>query len=251
MDKTILDLKALGVKLILLCAAGMVFLLPAGMLATLVIYALSSDSVESYSGMLPAITGSLYTACVSLAIVVPLSLSVVIYAGEYCRGTRLSQWIRNSFYFGSSIPAVIWGICGYFMLQPWGLTPFSVALVIAWMIVPYTSNMLLGAIDRVHNERMGAYSLGAIPITVIFKITLPSIRKEFFAAYFLAFGRALGETLIVVMLLGHTMTSELLFSFDSFHQVHSGMFFLMALVLFILTAVCNLIARYLLKRKSL
>ena len=130
------------------------------------------------------------------------------------------------------------------------------------MIVPYAASLSAEFIKMVPNElKEGAYSLGATRLEVIRKVVMPVAGPGIFSAYILAIGRALGETMTVTMLIGNTnnMPSSLTCTGNTMASIIANQFgeaeglrlsslIAIALMLFLITAVINMIGKILIKR---
>ena len=172
------------------------------------------------------------------------------------------------------IPSIIYGLWGFYVLRPLivalGLSDqgsgiLTASLVLAVMIVPYAASLSAEFIKMVPGElKEAAYSLGATRAEVIRWIIFPTAGSGIFSAFILAVGRALGETMTVTMLIGNTnsMPSSLVATGNSMASIIANQFgeadglklsalFAIALLLFALTAVINLIGKILIKRASI
>lgn len=185
------------------------------------------DSGRGEFGVLPQIIGTLYTSILallgggSLGVVVALVLS----QGFLPRGMEIV--LKNVVELLAAIPSVIYGLWGVFVLIPairgpadWlhaqlgfiplfstelsgpGVLPAS--LVLAIMILPTVTAISREALAAVPPRLLaGAYALGATHWEVIFRVVLPTASGGIFGSLVLAFGRALGETMALAMLIGN------------------------------------------------
>ncbi|MGE0069816.1 MAG: phosphate ABC transporter permease subunit PstC, partial [Thiomonas sp.] len=193
------------------------------------------------------------------------------------------------------VPSVVYGLWGLEILAPLvlphiapflervlGFIPFfsgaatsgygllSASLVLAIMVLPVITNTLLEAIKRVPSElRESSFGLGATRAEVLLKIVMPSVRVPLIGAVILALGRALGETMAVLMVSGGalnylpdtiyspitSMAAFIASQLDSALQDPSGMAVRslaeIALVLLIIAVIVNVIARLLTHRAGL
>ena len=138
------------------------------------------------------------------------------------------------------------------------------SFVLAIMIIPYASSLSGEFISMVPNElKESAYSLGAVRSEVVFAVSLPVAGSGIFASYILAFGRALGETMAVTMLIGNTnvlprslsdtgntMASVIANQFGEAIGLKLSALFAIGLLLFLITAVINFLAKLIIKRLS-
>lgn len=275
-------------KVILTIAGVIIIIISAGIL-----YALSSESVpairefglwnfitstewvdrtDSY-GALPFITGTLYTSLLALLFCIPFSLSVALFNGEYFRGKKISMLVSTIVDLLAGIPSIVYGLWGFYTVRPilislgvsaQGFGVLLASIVLAIMIIPYASSLSAEFISMVPNDlKEGAYSLGATRLEVIRTISIPVAGSGIFAAYILAFGRALGETMAVTMLIGNTnnipvslsdtgntMASVIANQFGEASGLKLSSLFAIGFLLFIITALINLLAKAIIKRVS-
>lgn len=232
----------------------------------------SREMNENY-GALAFIFSTVCTAILALLISLPFSFSLTILNGEYLGGTKFALFLNNVIHFFSCLPSIILGIWGYYYLRPlfvsWsigtlGLSILTASVILAIMIIPLTSSLCISFISTVPlSLKEAAYSLGGTRYDVITKICLPHIKKKILAAYILAFGRALGETMIIVILIGNnnhiptnitdtgnTLSSIILLQFGAVSDLKFSSLYTIGLLLFTITAIVNLTAKYMLKELS-
>ena len=195
------------------------------------------DPVNEVFGALPFIFGTLVSSLLALLIAVPFSLGIAIYLSELAPGnlrTPLSFIIELL----AAIPSVIIGLWGIFILAPfirdhlapllstylgflplfqgpmYGLSMLTGGVILAIMIIPITSSISREAILTVPNhQREAALALGATGWETIRMAVLPYARSGIFGAAILGFGRAIGETMAVTMVIGNSpRISESLFA---------------------------------------
>lgn len=229
-----------------------------------------TDGNESY-GALPYITGTLLTTLLALLFCIPFSLPVALFVGEYYKGTKIANALSTVTDLLAGIPSIIYGLWGFYTLRPmiiWlgisdeGSGILTASLVLAIMIVPYAASLSAEFIKMVPNDlKEGAYSLGATRLEVIKSVVIPVAGPGVFSAYVLAIGRALGETMTVTMLIGNTnglpssitstgntMASIIANQFGEADGLRLSALIAIALVLFLITAVINMIGKILIKR---
>lgn len=229
-----------------------------------------TDGEESY-GALPFITGTLLTTFLALLFCIPFSLPVALFVGEYYKGTKLANALSTVTDLLAGIPSIIYGLWGFYTLRPiviWlgindeGSGILTASLVLAIMIVPYAASLSAEFIKMVPNDlKEGAYSLGATHLEVIKSVIIPVAGPGVFSAYVLAIGRALGETMTVTMLIGNTnnlpdsitstgntMASIIANQFGEADGLRLSSLIAIALILFLITAIINMIGKILIKR---
>ncbi|ULB33985.1 MULTISPECIES: phosphate ABC transporter permease subunit PstC [Proteiniphilum] len=230
------------------------------------------SATEEY-GALSFIMGTLYTAFFALFICIPFSLSVALFNGEYFKGKKISSALSSIVDLLAGIPSILYGLWGFYTVRPviiemgvnaQGFGIFLSSIVLAIMIIPYASSLSSEFLSMVpDNLKEGAYSLGATQIEVIRHISLPTAASGIVAAYILALGRALGETMAVTMLIGNTnriplglrdtgntMASVIANQFGEADGLKLSALIAIGLLLFIITAVINLIAKIVMKKLS-
>ncbi len=178
------------------------------------------DPDNASFGGLPFIVGTFLTAVLAILISLPFSLSLAIFLGEYQPTGRLSTLLKAVVRLLAGIPSVIYGMWGLFVLVPiiqkwqlslvsFGVIPMGVgiltaALVLAIMILPYSTSLAYEVIQLVpHDLKEAALSLGSPRYKVIQKVIIPYASSGILAGQILAFGRALGETMAVTMVIGN------------------------------------------------
>ena len=229
-----------------------------------------TEGAEQY-GALPFITGTLMTTLLALIFCIPFSLPVALFVGEYFKGTRIAAILSTITDLLAGIPSIIYGLWGFYTLRPLiialNISPqgsgiLTASLVLAIMIVPYTASLSAEFIKMVPNDlKEGAYSLGATRAEVIRKVVFPVVGSGIFSSYILAIGRALGETMTVTMLIGNTnnipdsitstgnsMASIIANQFGEADDLRLSSLIAIALILFLITALINLIGKIMIKR---
>jgi phosphate transport system permease protein len=242
----------------------------------------------AHYGIWVFIVGTLASSAIALIIAVPVGIGVALFLGEYTphalRGA-LAQIIELL----AMVPSVVYGLWGLEILAPLVLThiapvlskvfyfiPFiskpaetgygllTAGLVLVLMVVPVISSTLIEALRRVPRElRESTFALGATRVEVLRKILLPAVRIPLIGSAILALGRALGETMAVLMVSGGaqnylpnslyspitSMAAFIASQLDSALQDTSGMAVRslaeIALVLLIIAVIVNVIARLL------
>lgn len=232
-----------------------------------------TEGAERY-GALPFITGTLLTTLLALLFCIPFSLPVALFVGEYFKGTRVAAILSTVVDLLAGIPSIIYGLWGFYTLRPLimslhispqGSGILTASLVLAIMIVPYAASLSAEFIKMVPGDlKEGAYSLGATRAEVIRKVVFPVAGSGIFSSYILAIGRALGETMTVTMLIGNTnniplsitatgnsMASVIANQFGEASDLRLSSLIAIGLVLFLITAVINMVGKLMIKRARL
>lgn len=173
----------------------------------------------------------------------------------------------------AGIPSIVYGLWGFYVLRPFlidigfenqGFGVFTASLILAIMIIPYATSLSSEIISMVPNDlKEAAYSLGSTRYEVIMNVTVPAARSGIFAGYILAFGRALGETMAVTMLIGNSikipnslfstgnsMASVIANQFGEADGLKLSALISIALLLFIITGIVNGIGKMIIKKMS-
>lgn len=189
------------------------------------------DANAAKFGVLPQILGTLYTSVLGLLIGGGLGITVALVLSQGFLDHRIELLMKNIIELLAAIPSVVYGLWGIFALVPavrpladWfhehlGFIPFFATRLSGPGILPASlvlSIMILPTVTAISREAMAAvpkrlaaaaYGLGATRWEVIFRVTLPSAVGGIFGALVLGFGRALGETMALAMLVGNANTS--------------------------------------------
>ncbi len=244
-------------------------------------------------GALPFIFGTLVTSIFSLLIAFLPSIAIAIFIAEYAP-KWLSNITDNLINLIAAIPSVVVGIWGIFVFAPWMRDTFympiflwtaenyptllpiigspigygmtTATIILALMIIPYITVLTKDAIKKVPQEqREAAYALGATKWEVIRMAILPYARGGIMAGAMLSFGRAIGETMAVAMLIGNknsfpfsivgpasTIPSVIINEFrEAVSNIHVSSLMALGLILFVISLIVNLIAAYITRKLSI
>jgi len=267
--------------IVIFITAGMVLSLMNGSLPVFKEYGLRfiissewnpTEGREAY-GALPFIAGTLMTSVIAIVLCFPLAFSTSFFIGEYYRGTRIAGIIGTMVDMLAGIPSIVYGLWGFYVLRPLivdlglssqGFSVFTAGVVLAIMIIPYASSLTSEIIKMVSPElKEAAYSLGATRREVVFSVIVPNARSGIFTSYVLAFGRALGETMAVTMLIGNaniipksifesgnTMASVIANQFGEADGLKLSALIGIGLLLFVITGIINGIGKLIIKKYS-
>ena len=265
--------------ILLFVAGGMVYSLVKGSIPAFKNFGLNfifsnnwnpTEGKENY-GALPFIAGTLITSFAALLISLPLSFSASLFLGEYYKGTKIAKILGTMVDLLAGIPSIVYGLWGFYVLRPFlidigipnqGFGVFTASLILAIMIIPYATSISNEIIMMVPNElKEAAYSLGATKSEVVFNVIVPSARSGIIAGYILSFGRALGETMAVTMLIGNanvipesffstgnTMASVIANQFGEADGLKLSSLIAIGLLLFLITGVINAIGKLIIKK---
>src|SRR5476651_2055283 len=239
------------------------------------------DPVAGQFGALPFIWGTLYSSILALVISTPIALGIAVFISELC-----PNWLKQPLVFLTellaAIPSIVYGLWGIFVLvpavrafetsmpsvlrqlpifsgPPMGVGMLSAALILAVMVIPFTSSVAREVLKSVPlAQREGAYALGATRFEAI-SAALFYARTGIVGAIMLGFGRALGETMAVTMVIGnnpqvalslfapqHTMSAVIANQFsEASDDLYLSALIEIGLVLFIITLIVNGMSRLL------
>ncbi len=220
------------------------------------------------------IAGSLFVTLGALLIGVPLGLGSAIYISEIA-GTRLKEIAKPVIELLAGIPSVVYGLFGMAFLAPivrqWfhldtGLNVFSASIILGVMIIPIVASMSEDALSNVPKSiREASLALGATKIESIFRAVIPAAKSGIIGSVLLGFGRAVGETMVVLMVAGGSaqipksifastrpMTSTIAAEMGEtvIGDLHYQSLFALAILLFVLTFVTNLITELVFLKRS-
>lgn len=183
------------------------------------------DPVAGDFGALPFIWGTLYSSILALLLATPIALGIAVFISELC-----PAWLRTPLVFLTellaAIPSIVYGLWGIFVMvpavralethlpgavrslplfsgPPLGVGMLSAALILAIMVVPFTSSVAREVLKSVPvAQRESAYALGATRFEAI-RAAMFYARTGIVGSVMLGFGRALGETMAVTMVIGN------------------------------------------------
>src|SRR5262245_45346712 len=239
----------------------------------------TSDPVAGQFGARPFIWGTLYSSFLALLISTPIALGIAIFISELS-----PSWLRWPLVFLTellaAIPSIVYGLWGIFIMVPFvrtlqvatpdwmraiplfsgpplGVGMLSAALILSIMVIPFSSSVAREVLKAVPQaQREGAYALGATRWEAI-RMALFYARTGIVGAVMLGFGRALGETMAVTMVIGnnpqiswslfkpqYTMAAVIANEFaEAADDLHLRALIEIGMVLFIITLIVNVISR--------
>jgi phosphate transport system permease protein len=218
---------------------------------------------------LPLILGSLLVTVTAIAMALPLGVATAVFVREVAPNwTR--EILKPMIEVLAGIPSVVLGFFGMTLVAPFvrrtlgtptGLTAFTGALILAYMALPTIISVAEDALDAVPKSyRDGARAMGATEWQTIWRVVVPAARSGIVTAVMLGLGRAIGETMAVMLVTGNaarvpvtldslfrparTMTATVAAEMGEVAQgsVHYHVLFGIGLILFVLTFVINLAA---------
>ncbi len=225
------------------------------------------DSVSNKRyGALALIAGTLSVTVLAMAIAVPFGLGAAIYVSEFSHG-RTKEALKVVIELLAGVPSVVWGFIGLVVINPIiidvfntavGLNVLNGAFLLGLMSVPIMVSIGEDALKAVPDTyREAAEAMGATKWQVTWRVLLPAARNGLLAAVLLGVGRAVGETMAVLMATGHavhiptspldsvrTMTATIAAELGETAKGsdHYRILFVLGALLFAITFVVNLVA---------
>jgi phosphate transport system permease protein len=217
-------------------------------------------------GVLALFVGTLSVTLLSMGIAVPIGLGAAVFVSEFC-GKRPREALKIVIELLAAIPSVVWGFIGISVMNPLiqrtfhvqvGLNVFNGAILLALMSVPIMVSIGEDALKAVPDSyREAALALGATRWQTIHRVLLPAAKNGLLAAVLLGVGRAVGETMAVLMATGHavniphsvfepvrTLTATIAAELGeaSVGSPHYQVLFIIGILLFSITFAVNLAA---------
>lgn len=219
-------------------------------------------------GIFPLIIGSLIVTFMATIIAVPLGVLAAIYISEIAPAS-IKEILKSVIELLAGLPSVVLGFFGMVIIAPWlqetfdlptGLNIINASVILAMMAIPTISSISEDALYSVPREfKEASYALGATKFETIIQVIIPSAMSGISTAVMLGMARAIGETMVVLMVAGGAAAiPESIF--DSvrpmpasiaaemgeapFRSAHYQSLFAIGIVLFFLTLTFNLIADY-------
>lgn len=165
-------------------------------------------------GALGLIAGTLSVTLLAMAIAIPFGVGAAIYVSEFC-GPRAKETLKIVIELLAAIPSVVWGFIGLTVMNsliiklfnaPIGLNALNGGVILALMSVPIIVSIGEDALKAVPDSyREAALALGATRWQMIRRVLLPAAKNGLLAAALLGVGRAVGETMAVLMATGHSI----------------------------------------------
>lgn len=223
-------------------------------------------------GILPMIVGSVYVTLISLMLAVPLSISCAIFLEEIAP-MKLKNLFEPIIQTLAGIPSVIYGFFGLTLIAPFirnifggsGFSILTAAIVLALMILPTIISLTQDAIKSVPDYyREASRGLGSTQWQCIRSVVLPVALPGIVTAIILGLGRAVGETLAVLMLAGNvsilpssilspvrTLTSNIALEMGYATGIHYNSLFATAVILFVVIFILMIISNYIQNKHAL
>lgn len=216
--------------------------------------------LENEFGIFPMIVGSLYVTAGAILIGVPIGLLCAIYMAKFCP-KKLYKILKPAIELMAGIPSIVYGFFGLMVIVPMmqnmvggsGKSMLTASVLLGIMILPTIIGVAESAIRAVpENYYEGSLALGATAERSVFFATLPAAKTGIMAGVILGIGRAIGETMAVVMVCGNqsimpsgiasgirTLTANIVLEMGYAADLHRDALIATAVVLFVFILLIN------------
>ncbi|HJF66424.1 MAG TPA: phosphate ABC transporter permease subunit PstC [Slackia equolifaciens] len=213
-------------------------------------------------GILPMIIGSVYATIGALTIGIPIGLFAAVYLSRFA-SPRVKRILTPGVELLAGIPSVIYGFFGLVVLVPLirevfsvqGMSLLAASIILGIMILPTIITVARNAIDAVPDSYYeGALALGADHERSVFRVLVPAATSGIMAGVVLGVGRAIGETMAVVMIAGNqavipdsildgvrTLTTNIVLEMGYAADLHREALIATAVVLFVFVLIINIV----------
>lgn len=218
---------------------------------------------EGQFGIFPMIVASIYATIGALILGIPIGLFTAIFLAEIAP-KKLAKMISPAIQLLAGIPSVLYGVFGLAIIVPFlqnnlglarGQSLLAVIIVLAIMMLPTIVTVAETAIRAVPKTyREGSLALGVSQIGTIFKVVVPAAKSGIMAAIVLGLGRALGETMAVILVAGNSLiiptsltdsirplTTNIALEMGYAADIHQEMLFATGIVLFSFILILNFV----------
>ena len=222
-------------------------------------------------GIYPMIVASLYVTLGAMLVGAPLGIAGAVFLNEFVP-RPVMRVVKPMIELLAGIPSVVFGFLGVMVLAPFvrvhfggpGLCILSASVILGIMVLPTVISISTDAIAAVPNSyREGALALGATRWQSVHMVTLKAARSGIIASIILAMGRALGETMAVIMVIGNamriphsplesarTLTANIALEMASATGLHREALFATGVVLFVVIMILNAAATSVIKGRN-
>lgn len=230
-----------------------------------------TSAVNIRYGTLALTVGSISITMLSVLIALPFGIGAAIYISEFC-GPRLKETLKITIELLAAIPSVVWGFIGLTVMSKVivnvtgalvGVNLLNGSIILALMSVPIIVSIGEDALKAVPDSyREAALAQGATKWQIVYRVLLPAAKNGLLAAVLLGVGRAVGETMAVLMATGHavaipqslvdpirTLTANIAAELGEapVQSNHYRVLFLTGVLLFGITFVINLTADFVIR----
>lgn len=220
-------------------------------------------------GIFPMIVGSIYVTAGAMVVGVPTGLLCAIFLSRFAHG-KVAAVLKPGVELLAGIPSVVYGFFGLVMIVPFiranapgnGLSLVAAAILLGIMILPTIITVAQSALDAVPKKYYeGALALGADHERSVFRVIVPAATSGIMAAVVLGVGRAIGETMAVIMVAGNqpiipeslfsgvrTMTANIVLEMGYAADLHRGALVATGVVLFVFILLITMLFNVIKKR---
>jgi len=226
---------------------------------------------KGHFGIFPMIVGSLVVTLLAMAIGVPFGLACAIFLSEFCP-RRVAFFMKPIIELLAGIPSVVYGFMGVIYLVPLirdhlggpGMSVLACGIILAVMILPTQISISVDALRAVpRSYREASLAMGATVWQTTHRVVLKAARSGILAAVILAMGRAIGETMAVIMVAGNsprvphsildpvrTLTTNIALEMGYASGDHRLALFATGVVLFVIIMVLNSLTSVIMRRRE-
>ena len=220
-----------------------------------------TDSPASF-GIFPMILGSIYVTAGAIVVGVPIGILMAIFMARFCP-KKLHSFLKPMVDLLAGIPSIVYGFFGLVVIVPFvrehfkgnGNSIFTASILLGIMILPTIISVSEAAIRAVPEHYYeGALALGATHERSVFKTVVPAAKSGIMAAVILGIGRAIGETMAVMMVVGNqaripnsifkgvrTLTTNIVIEMGYATDLHREALIATGVVLFVFILIINLV----------
>lgn len=233
------------------------------------LFGLQWKPLNNLYGILPMIVGSIYVTAGAIIIGVPIGLLCAVFLANYCP-EKLYKIIKPAVELLAGIPSIVYGFFGLVVIVPimqnigGGKSVLTASILLGIMILPTIIGVSESAIRAVPDSYYeGALALGATHERSVFKACLPAAKSGILAGVVLGIGRAIGETMAIIMVAGNqpiipdsllsgvrTLTANIVLEMGYATDLHREALIATAVVLFVFILIINLSFSLLKRRDS-
>lgn len=222
------------------------------------------NPLEGSFGLIPMVYSSLLVSLGALVLAGPLGVGAAIFIC-YFAPPILATTLRRIIALMAGIPSVVYGFWGLTVLVPLitklappGASLLAGILILAIMVLPTVALLCESAIESVPTSYLiGAAALGLDQVSIVLRVVIPSIQRTIGASMLLATGRALGETMAIIMVAGNivqvphsifdpirTLTANIAMEMGYASGIHRASLFLSGIVLIVIVGTLGTAAQY-------
>ncbi|UNC93946.1 phosphate ABC transporter permease subunit PstC [Candidatus Contubernalis alkaliaceticus] len=227
--------------------------------------------MQGIFGIFPMIAGSIMVTFGALALAVPLGIGGAIFLAEFAP-KFITRFLRPAIQLLAGIPSVVYGFWGLIILVPLmrnyfggsGFSALAGSIILAIMILPTIVNISEDAILSVPNEyKEGSLALGSTHWQTIKHVILPCARPGVITGIVLGMGRAIGETMAIIMVTGNvaampdsfldpvrTLTGNVVIEIGYAYGDHQQALFATGVVLFVFIMILNILVNLKFKKEG-